>query len=101
MDGCPRLAWKDGRCGVHAKEERENRSPICAVEDCDRPRFARLWCQKHYLRWWKHGDPLMVKPGGWPPQRPTCAACGAQSKAKGLCANHYGQARYWARKAAA
>lgn len=30
---------------------------ICGVQDCDRDIFARDWCQKHYTRWLRHGDP--------------------------------------------
>lgn len=31
---------------------------FCDVSDCGRPRFGRAWCQKHYTRWLRHGDPL-------------------------------------------
>jgi len=34
---------------------------MCSVVDCDNKVLARGWCRKHYLRWWKHGDPLEVK----------------------------------------
>jgi hypothetical protein len=31
----------------------------CAVVGCDKPiRNSRGWCQAHYLRWWRYGDPL-------------------------------------------
>jgi len=29
----------------------------CAVQDCERAARTRGWCQKHYERWLKHGDP--------------------------------------------
>jgi len=29
----------------------------CAVEGCGGNVFARQWCQKHYARWLRHGDP--------------------------------------------
>ncbi len=29
---------------------------LCSVEGCDRGSYARGWCEKHYWRWWKHGD---------------------------------------------
>ena len=29
----------------------------CLVEDCDRDSTTRGMCQKHYVRWWRHGDP--------------------------------------------
>jgi hypothetical protein len=41
----------------------------CTITDddgrCQEPVFviSRGMCHKHYVRWWKHGDPLMVLPG--------------------------------------
>lgn len=32
----------------------------CVVPECGSPVEARGWCQKHYLRWYKHGDPLQT-----------------------------------------
>lgn len=29
----------------------------CSIEGCNRPHFGRGWCQKHYLRWRRNGDP--------------------------------------------
>lgn len=29
----------------------------CTFDGCDQPHRARGWCQTHYLRWKKHGDP--------------------------------------------
>lgn len=34
----------------------------CAVDACDRPaNGGRGWCGKHYMRWQRHGDPLVSK----------------------------------------
>ena len=30
----------------------------CSVEDCEKPTRTRGWCNRHYQRWLKHGDPL-------------------------------------------
>lgn len=30
----------------------------CAVQDCERHARTRGWCQTHYYRWYKHGDPM-------------------------------------------
>ena len=30
----------------------------CSIPDCERRSHSRGWCAAHYLRWWKHGDPL-------------------------------------------
>jgi hypothetical protein len=32
---------------------------LCAIEGCNRLVQTREWCQKHYHRWWKHGDPTI------------------------------------------
>ena len=39
----------------------------CKVDGCDSPSAGRGWCQKHWTRWRKHGDPTVVKgfPPGW------------------------------------
>lgn len=42
----------------------------CNVSGCDRPHRAKGMCRRHYYRWKKHGDPLVVKtpPKGGPAQ---------------------------------
>ena len=46
----------------------------CSVDGCDRPTRKREWCNKHYQRWLRHGDPDKVVPGG-PVRTPkVCAA---------------------------
>lgn len=35
----------------------------CSVDGCERPSKWRGWCQKHYYRWYRHSDPLAVRPG--------------------------------------
>ena len=39
----------------------------CSIENCSKPHMARGYCQKHYFRWRKHGNPhtnLNYKGGG-------------------------------------
>lgn len=31
---------------------------LCLVEGCDQCRESKDWCNKHYKRWKRHGDPL-------------------------------------------
>jgi hypothetical protein len=40
---------------------------LCSIPDCDKPLNAKGFCQKHYIRFLKHGDPLFTKvtPGGY------------------------------------
>jgi hypothetical protein len=38
---------------------------VCSI--CDRPVQARGWCERHYKRFWRHGDPLGGRNG--PPPR--------------------------------
>lgn len=33
---------------------------LCSIEGCDKQHKARGWCEKHYMMWWKHGDPKYV-----------------------------------------
>lgn len=30
----------------------------CLIADCDRPKYKRGWCSRHYQKWLKYGDPL-------------------------------------------
>lgn len=31
---------------------------LCSAPGCSRPALKRGFCNAHYLRWWRHGDPL-------------------------------------------
>ncbi|MBY6005380.1 HNH endonuclease [Salipiger bermudensis] len=41
----------------------------CKIEGCNKPKFGRGWCSKHYAKWRKYGDPTVVR----------------QNQAHGLC----------------
>jgi hypothetical protein len=45
----------------------------CKIDDCDGTVRARGWCSKHYTRWHRHGDPLVVKATQ---ERPACGTYG-------------------------
>ncbi len=34
---------------------------ICSVESCNKPKQKRQWCDVHYRRFMKYGDPLITK----------------------------------------
>ena len=33
-------------------------SPVCAILDCGKKHYGRGWCQSHWYRWHRYGDPL-------------------------------------------
>lgn len=39
---------------------RESLTKTCNIPDCGRGHYGKGWCEKHYLRWRAHGDPLVV-----------------------------------------
>lgn len=39
-------------------------SGTCSVADCTALISCRGWCEKHYYRWRRHGDPTVVKQTG-------------------------------------
>jgi hypothetical protein len=63
---------------------------VCSVEDCDKPHKCKGFCQMHYRRYTKYGDPSITR---WEPKpvEGTCEAfgCKAAVKNQGLCVGHY------------
>ena len=41
----------------------EQQARTCSIDDCDSRHYGRGWCKRHYLRWYKHGDPSHQRPG--------------------------------------
>ena len=60
---------------------------ICSVDDCDTAHFGKGFCQKHYKRWRKHGDPQM---GAAVRLAELCAADGCERapRSRDLCSMH-------------
>lgn len=40
-------------------------SRVCKIEHCNKSARTRGWCNGHYLRWLKYGDPLIGKDRNW------------------------------------
>lgn len=65
----------------------------CTYEDasgsCSLPHFGKGLCAKHYQRWWKANHTPKPKAG------PCCTSpgCTKHGEVKGMCRNHYQQAR--------
>ena len=54
---------------------------------CGKKQYCRGMCPKHYHRWRRYGDPLLLK------QKRTCSFDGCENKhcARGFCSGHYQQ----------
>lgn len=62
----------------------------CTVDGCDRKAYGHGWCEMHYKRWLRHGDPTITtrRP---PSPGAVCKidSCTRPVKAKGMCNQHY------------
>jgi hypothetical protein len=60
----------------------------CSIDGCGRKHFGHGWCQLHYGRWARYGDPLAE-----PPARiiATCSieGCDKPASSRGWCKKHY------------
>jgi hypothetical protein len=64
----------------------------CSIDGCENPVKGRGWCRVHYLRWYKTGNPLTIRPGRWEGyERPTCSVtdCDGPAHARGFCTIHF------------
>ncbi|MEU6674838.1 hypothetical protein [Streptomyces sp. NPDC046925] len=62
------------------------RKYVCTIRGCTGPQLARTWCEPHYRRWRRHGDPLG---GRYPRTGCTVPGCTGKHGAKGYCLRHY------------
>lgn len=51
------LRWRDNQTMTTRREPAEA-GRTCAIDGCLGRHYARGWCQSHYGRWQRHGDPL-------------------------------------------
>lgn len=63
----------------------------CSIDDCMGAPCARGFCQKHYRRFMKHGDPLAFYPDAT--RACTFDGCDRPHEAQGLCHSHRAQAQ--------
>lgn len=55
---------------------------ICSVDNCENSSYCRTMCTKHYERWRKHGDPLVVHPPAGPPRLASPSYDGAHARVR-------------------
>lgn len=65
-------------------------SRLCSIPDCGNTYYARGWCQAHYTRQRRYGDPVGV-PSLVSSQRPKCSIDGCKKpvKNRSWCSAHY------------
>jgi 5-methylcytosine-specific restriction endonuclease McrA len=79
---------------------------ICSIEGCDRRNHAKGFCQRHYMRFYRHSDPLAGASYHQPPGT-VCLVDGCEKRhaTKGYCHKHFARLtrqtdewREWKRK---
>jgi len=61
---------------------------VCSIDGCNRSVQARGWCQEHYQRWRRAGDPL-GKPVPTPDVVCSVEGCESPPVSRGWCSVHY------------
>ncbi len=71
---------------------------LCLIQDCEKPYLAKGYCQKHYGRLYRGGNPNVKRVKQ---RKPPCAVvvddkvCGKPHASKGFCQNHYESNKVW------
>lgn len=74
----------------------KNKGLVCSIEECANPARYRGWCNAHYVRWQRHGDPLGSNRR--PPQVGVpcrIEGCTRTAVTQRLCSMHYYRLRKW------
>jgi hypothetical protein len=69
---------------------------VCKIEGCERVRFGHGYCNAHYSRWRRYGDPLGCRRATPVMDRPrhcTVEGCSKSQQSLGLCSTHYHRKR--------
>jgi hypothetical protein len=62
---------------------------ICSAADCICPAHSRGWCQAHYARWARNGDPLAGRyPHRCAPRLCAIEGCSRRHHSGGFCQKH-------------
>ena len=64
----------------------------CSIEECPEDAHTKGWCRTHYLRWYRQGDPLILKPKGNFRRRPESES---STRQKARERNNAGQRAQW------
>lgn len=55
VKGTSRTQFKKGQ-----KPKNYSGIDICTINGCEKPHASKGWCQIHFMRWYRHGDPLII-----------------------------------------
>jgi hypothetical protein len=88
------LTQERARDAVNVRAHGTRRSvpmrPNCTIPNCSRPIHARGWCNEHYDRWQRKGDPSAALPFRRRAHGAICEVpdCGRAHDANGFCTTH-------------
>lgn len=64
----------------------------CEVAECDNDKSHSKYCNKHYIRFYRHGNPNIrtkVAKGEWENVKCSVDDCDRNVRCKGICSMHY------------
>jgi len=61
----------------------------CSIDKCEKRSYARTWCDTHYRRFRRYGNPESIKREKFVSELCTLDGCDKPHEARGLCTAHY------------